>query len=78
MNAMSTRCHGEGGRWAATLRRGGDACWRPNGREERRGGTVERCRGAVVESLLERMSGREASGEDEWTREYGVGPLGWV
>ena len=34
----------------------------------RRSTVVERCRGAAVESLLERMSGREASGEGESTR----------
>jgi hypothetical protein len=33
-------------------------------------------RGRVDERLLERRSGREASREDGWTREYDVGPLG--
>ena len=73
MAAASRRHHGEGGRQAATLGRGGDA----GRREERRGGMVEHGHGAAVDSLLEMTSGREAFGEDEWTRGYDVGPLGW-
>jgi hypothetical protein len=46
-------------------------------REERRAGTVERCRGTMAESLLERTSEREASGEDEWTRGCNARLLGW-
>jgi hypothetical protein len=49
----------------------------PERHEERHGGMAERCRGTTVESLLERTSGREASREDEWTRGYDVGLLGW-
>ena len=38
---------------------------------------MEHGRGAAVDSLLERTSGREDFGEDEWIRGYDVGPLGW-
>ena len=61
--AVGQRCHGEGGRWAVTLGRGGDTDRQPT--PGRRGGTVEHCRGTAVERLLERTSEREAFGEDE-------------
>jgi len=48
---VGRRRHGEGGRRAAALGRGGDAYQRPEPgrREERRGGAAECCHGAAVE-----------------------------
>jgi hypothetical protein len=55
---VGRRRHGEGERQIAALGRDGDAGRRPacGRREEHRAGTVERYRGTMAESLLERTS----------------------
>jgi hypothetical protein len=79
MAVVGRRRHGERGRRTAALGRDGDAGRRPTcgRREEHRAGTVERYQGTMAESLLERISEREASGENEWTRGCNARLLGW-